>query len=178
VWRYWRAPEYGRYLAAAVALGWALAAKFSAIILLPALLLMSSYRLFMLSRQEWRWRRTVLELAGWFLIATFIFLAIYRFNGATLLADLNGQRAHQLTGHSAFLFGEISQSGWWYYFPVIFAIKTPLPVQVALSGIDLGDDILDDYRQIFAGNDVRLRWFDARSSIRPQQPGKMARDHG
>jgi 4-amino-4-deoxy-L-arabinose transferase-like glycosyltransferase len=133
VWCYWRAPDHGRYLAAAIGLGGALAAKFSALVLLPALLLMSSYRLLMLPRQERRWRRTAVELAGWFIIAGLIFLAIYRFNGATLLADFNGQRAHQLTGHSAFLLGEISQSGWWYYFPAIFAIKTPLPVLLLIA---------------------------------------------
>ncbi|MDX2031647.1 MAG: hypothetical protein SF339_13310 [Blastocatellia bacterium] len=28
----------------------------------------------------------------------------------------------------AFLLGEISETGWWYYFPVSFLIKTPLPL--------------------------------------------------
>jgi 4-amino-4-deoxy-L-arabinose transferase-like glycosyltransferase len=121
------------YLAAAAALGCALAAKFSAIILLPALLLLSAGRLIWMRESERGWRRTAVELAGWFLIAGLIFLAIYRFNFDTLLADFNGQRVHQLTGHSAFLLGEISQSGWWYYFPVIFAIKTPIPVLVLLA---------------------------------------------
>lgn len=31
------------------------------------------------------------------------------------------------TGHRAFLAGRLSQTGWWYYFPVVLAIKTPLP---------------------------------------------------
>jgi hypothetical protein len=30
----------------------------------------------------------------------------------------------------AYLFGEISQRGWWYYFPVALAVKTPLPTLI------------------------------------------------
>ena len=31
-----------------------------------------------------------------------------------------------------YLGGEISASGWWYYFPIAFLVKTPLPVQLLL----------------------------------------------
>ncbi len=34
------------------------------------------------------------------------------------------------TGHRAFLADRLSQSGWWYYFPVVLAIKTPLPTLI------------------------------------------------
>ena len=30
-------------------------------------------------------------------------------------------------GHLAYLLGDISRSGWWYYYPVILLVKTPLP---------------------------------------------------
>ena len=32
------------------------------------------------------------------------------------------------TGHPAFLFGERSVTGWWYYYPVALLVKTPLPL--------------------------------------------------
>ncbi len=35
-------------------------------------------------------------------------------------------------GHNAFLFGEISTQGWWYYHLVVFIVKTPLPVLALL----------------------------------------------
>ena len=35
-------------------------------------------------------------------------------------------------GHNAFLFGEISSKGWWYYHLVVFVVKTPIPVLVLL----------------------------------------------
>ena len=38
-------------------------------------------------------------------------------------------------GASAFLLGNYSQTGWWYYFPVAFALKTPL---VTLATIIIG----------------------------------------
>ncbi len=46
------------------------------------------------------------------------------------------QQTHQLEGHSAFLLGQVNVGGWWYYFPVLFAVKTPLPV-LLLVGVGL-----------------------------------------
>jgi 4-amino-4-deoxy-L-arabinose transferase-like glycosyltransferase len=34
---------------------------------------------------------------------------------------------HNRDGHSASLLGQYNQKGWWYYFPVAFALKTSLP---------------------------------------------------
>ncbi len=33
---------------------------------------------------------------------------------------------HDQRGHPAFLLGEFSSGGWWYYFPVALAVKTPI----------------------------------------------------
>jgi hypothetical protein len=33
---------------------------------------------------------------------------------------------HQIGGHAAYLLGKQSNQGWWYYFPVAFAVKTPV----------------------------------------------------
>jgi len=33
-------------------------------------------------------------------------------------------------GHSGYLFGQWSEAGWWYYYPVAFALKTPIPFLV------------------------------------------------
>ena len=35
-------------------------------------------------------------------------------------------------GHPAFLLGDRSTEGWWYYFPIVFALKTPLATLVGL----------------------------------------------
>ncbi len=42
-----------------------------------------------------------------------------------LYTGLQQIRAHQFVGHPAYLLGKTSTKGWWYYFPVVFAVKTP-----------------------------------------------------
>jgi hypothetical protein len=34
---------------------------------------------------------------------------------------------HSKYGHPAYLFGEHRSTGWWYYFPIVFLFKTPIP---------------------------------------------------
>ena len=34
---------------------------------------------------------------------------------------------HNYVGHPTFLLGTYSDHGWWYYFPVAFALKTTIP---------------------------------------------------
>lgn len=40
--------------------------------------------------------------------------------------------AHNARGHQSYLLGKTSMMGWWYYFPVALAVKTPLPVLLLL----------------------------------------------
>lgn len=45
---------------------------------------------------------------------------------------------HASGGHSSFLLGETSRTGWWYYFPFLFLVKTPIISLLAiLTGIYL-----------------------------------------
>jgi Dolichyl-phosphate-mannose-protein mannosyltransferase len=47
-------------------------------------------------------------------------------------------RFHNRIGHSAFLLGEVSNFGWWYYFPVALGVKTPIPyLLLAIAGVVL-----------------------------------------
>jgi len=39
-------------------------------------------------------------------------------------------REHYDLGHPTFLMGQVSSHGWWWYFPVAFVLKTPLPVLI------------------------------------------------
>ncbi len=61
------------------------------------------------------------------------------------LADL---ASHNAGGHTAFFLGEWRRRGWWYFFPVIFLVKTPVAfllfmgigsVSLAHSFIETGD---------------------------------------
>lgn len=45
---------------------------------------------------------------------------------------------HNANGHIAYLMGEVGHHGWWYFFPVVLAIKTPIPFLIlGLAGIGL-----------------------------------------
>src|SRR5258708_27181432 len=44
---------------------------------------------------------------------------------------------HNTEGHEAYLMGMHSTTGWWYYFPVAFAVKTPVATLLAI-GLALG----------------------------------------
>lgn len=48
------------------------------------------------------------------------------------LRGLFFQMRHASGGHAAFLMGRYSQTGWWYYFPIAFLIKTPLAAIILL----------------------------------------------
>jgi len=42
---------------------------------------------------------------------------------------------HNSVGHDSYLLGQWSQSGWWYFFPVVLAVKSPIGLLVlAMSG--------------------------------------------
>jgi hypothetical protein len=41
--------------------------------------------------------------------------------------------AHNRFGHAAYLNGQVSSTGWWYYFPEVFVLKTPLGFLAALA---------------------------------------------
>lgn len=43
---------------------------------------------------------------------------------------------HNAAGHDSYLFGEYRSTGWWYFFPVVLAVKTPLGLlALAAAGI-------------------------------------------
>jgi hypothetical protein len=40
--------------------------------------------------------------------------------------------SHNAIGHPAFFLGEVRTSGWWHFFPVMIAVKTPIPFLILL----------------------------------------------
>src|SRR5690349_8684458 len=63
------------------------------------------------------------------------------------------QMVHNREGHFASLLGMYSQRGWWYYFPVAFALKTTLPF-LLLSLLAMGWAIVKVVKQ----RDLRFVW--------------------
>jgi hypothetical protein len=55
---------------------------------------------------------------------------------ADYVFGIGWQLGHAKEGHPAGLLGEHRRHGWWYYYPVAFLLKTPLPViLLALAGL-------------------------------------------
>ncbi|HEY3377228.1 MAG TPA: glycosyltransferase family 39 protein [Armatimonadota bacterium] len=171
--RYLLQPTRQRFVFAGVGIGLALAAKFSALILLPmvALTLLAFAlhpprlhgALFSASARPWASRvaRAVGLGCAMLVIAGFVLWGIYGFHVESLgskpgipvaahaslkerlpvpaLQYFRGLKAvkKEADGHLAYLNGETDTTGkgWWYYFPVAVAVKTPLPELCLLLGI-------------------------------------------
>jgi hypothetical protein len=57
---------------------------------------------------------------------TLLVWAAYWFSFGPFFDGIRAALYHNQIGHPAFLLGQFSNRGWWYYFPVALAVKTPL----------------------------------------------------
>jgi 4-amino-4-deoxy-L-arabinose transferase-like glycosyltransferase len=142
-------------------LGLALAAKYPCLLLVPLLAVLSAVHRWGRWRQSWR--ADVGSLGVAYAIAALILLTFYapawetmewqplsnttlqptfagRVFGETLEVPLHPYLVglwHMIRinsrGLQSYLLGELSPFGWWYYFPVAFAVKTPLAVLLLLG---------------------------------------------
>ena len=139
--RWMRRPTVFRSVVSGVALGIALGTKVSAVFLLPIIFLLG-----VLSHP-----RRFQALMGILGMAALTLWALYGFEvgyipGTSVPAPAASHaipflrlHRHLNDGHPAFLLGEYRLRGWWYYFPVAFVLKTPLPTMalVSLAGFSL-----------------------------------------
>ncbi|MEM8863772.1 MAG: hypothetical protein AAGD96_36140, partial [Chloroflexota bacterium] len=66
-------------------------------------------------------------LTAWGFIWAIYGFAIRPLPGGVFWDDLFWQLQYLERTHAVYLNGEISESGWWYYFPIAFIYKVPLP---------------------------------------------------
>ncbi len=145
-WRFLKRRTLPRMLATGVVLGLAQSAKLNAILLLPIvglLLLIQMGLLYRTNRRE-QLPYFIGQTCALFAVAALTLWATYGFDLRTITALpfplpagshlVLWERVLTVTssGHPAFLMGEFSTEGWWYYFPVAFIIKTPLPTLLLL----------------------------------------------
>jgi tetratricopeptide (TPR) repeat protein len=65
---------------------------------------------------------TMIGVPTWFQVLRPVLIPRDFFKGLALVGG------HESSGHWAFLHGQWRRTGWWYYFPVTMAVKTPLPL--------------------------------------------------
>jgi 4-amino-4-deoxy-L-arabinose transferase-like glycosyltransferase len=126
-----------------LALGLMVLSKFSALVFYPVAMAMAlgmwlnltrpgTGEFFNLARRRLPW----IGLSA--MVAFFIIWAGYRFSfGKTvwvpfpvpfpeLFSGIKAVSDHNTGGHLSFLLGELRMDGWWYFFPVLMAVKLPL----------------------------------------------------
>ena len=160
-WRALRRPTRINVALAGVTLGLAQATKISALMLLPLFAVLAALRAItthdpalLSGLRIGRWVHTAtrgqmlvrfgLLMAVIFVLAGLTLWGTYGFEirtppgwsipvpAASHLIPLERVRHDITAGRTTFLMGQYSEQGWWYYFPVALAIKTPLPTLVLL----------------------------------------------
>lgn len=58
-----------------------------------------------------------------------------RYPAYTFFRGISAVISHATGGHGTYLLGRVSERGWWYYFPVALAAKTPLPTLIAITAV-------------------------------------------
>lgn len=143
---YWAEnPGWLRSVLLGIMLGLALLSKFSALAFLPAAwLLMFAVYLF----RKGPVRRAV-TLAPWAAVSVMVALLLvwagYRFAvgpvdylkatvpAPAFFTGIHYVIGHNRVGHLAYLLGQRSQAGFWYYYPVVLAVKTPLAALILMA---------------------------------------------
>lgn len=127
-WRYAvrRGPKKGNLLFVGLGLGLAAASKFNSVLLLPilgGLGLALAWR-----RRSWEPVRFLVAagLVAWMVIWLVYGLGLRPYPAAAYWQDFAWVLRYFDKPHGAFLAGQTSTNGWWYYFPAAFLVKTPL----------------------------------------------------
>jgi hypothetical protein len=155
LWAWSRHPGPRRLILVGLMVGCAFASKFSALWLLPILAGLAIVLLVTgasIPAHPWRGdsesaaggrlsprRLTSLVMAGIIvsLVAFAVVAVVYAGRGLPAYVEgLNRGLNHSASGHTAYLRGELADTGWWYYFLYAYLIKTPIGTLI-LVGLSL-----------------------------------------
>jgi len=107
--------------------GLALLSKFTSLLLLPI------YGILFLTCKIHREKLRIKSLLIFIGTGLFILFLGYGFNITPYLQGIIFQLQHAADGHSSFLCGRHSSSGFWYFFIIAFILKTPIPTLVLIT---------------------------------------------
>lgn len=154
-WRYLQSRRRGPLILTGAAFGLTLLTKFSGILLLLILPLLSA--LHVVRERSIPARRLAAGFAAIVGVGALVVWAGYglglqpvasfahqvglsedtRIPAGQFVSGFLYQLGHERVGHPAYLLGRTSNFGWWYYFPVAMLVKTSLPLLILL-GIAIG----------------------------------------
>lgn len=129
-----RWPSLPRTAGAAALVGLALGVKFSALALAPAAVLILAMEGWT-RRADRRWWLAVgrgVAVGAVVLYAALVLVYLGDFTLADFRWGITSNIAHASQGHGvpAFLLGEGSLTGFWYFYPLVFFLKTPVALHV------------------------------------------------
>lgn len=139
-----RTPGWRTWLFSGIMLGVALAAKFSATALVLAFGLLALLRVWQLRKDRVERLKPIGTLVVTVVIGSLALWGIYRFSFGPIVPGGPGVPApyywrewvamneYLKAPWPGYLFGELGQPGWWYYYPITFLTKTPLPELIFL----------------------------------------------
>jgi 4-amino-4-deoxy-L-arabinose transferase-like glycosyltransferase len=139
-------PSRRRSILFAIALAAAVLSKFSSLAFLPVATLTAVAVYLFLERPglgrllEWL-RPRLLPLMIVVMMACLLIWAGYRFSfnrvpAPELWKGIRDVAEHNRTGHPTYLLGQYREKGWWYYYPVVLMVKTPLAlIALTIAGI-------------------------------------------
>jgi 4-amino-4-deoxy-L-arabinose transferase-like glycosyltransferase len=139
LWEYVNSPTWARLVATGICTGMALVSKFSALVLIPIVLVIAALLsiggdrpLLLPLKENSKLTRTRLFESAAVLLVIFVFAFLtippaYFFQGfAAWLSGLQLLLNIMEEGRPAFFLGDYSHEGWWNYFLTAFVIKTPI----------------------------------------------------
>jgi hypothetical protein len=136
--RWAESPTWKRGLLFGAATGLAAVSKFSSLVFFPAAaaLALAGYLYFhrpaapaLVASVKERLPSFGLAVAA----GALVIAAMYRFSLSAFFAGIRAVEAHNAQGHIAYLLGQRSTGGFWYFYPVVLAVKTPLALVVLLG---------------------------------------------
>jgi hypothetical protein len=130
-WKGIKTYSNGKAALAGLFLGLALLSKYSALLWVP--LFVAATAFFHFKGPQTR-KIKALAMFLWiiFFVSFFVLFSGYFFQGGEFFYGINLQHSLVSHGEPAFLKGEISHSGWWYYYLFAFLIKVPIPMLIFL----------------------------------------------
>ncbi len=139
-------PSTWRSILFAVALAAAILSKFSSLAFIPAATLAAVALYLLLEWPGLAWLREwcrprFLPLIAVGLSACLLVWAMYRFSFSHVPAPefwvgIGDIAKHNRNGHPSYLLGQYGVKGWWYYYPVVLMVKTPLAlIPLGIAGI-------------------------------------------
>lgn len=133
--KFLKMPNWLSFLLSGIFAGLAWASKFTSLILILILVILAIAKLID-DRGFKNWLKYLGGFVGVLMIGTVIVWLTYGFSilaPAIFFKGLVLISRHIVAGHSSFLLGQTSDTGWWYYFPVAIWYKTPIPFFIFLA---------------------------------------------